>query len=114
MSFLCWGLQSWTQDSRWGVSRERSKGAESPPSPTAHAALDAAQDTGGFLGCQRALPAHVELLSHQHPQELLLRAALEPPSAQPVLVLAIALTHGQDLALGLVEPHAVHAGPPLQ
>jgi len=35
-SVLCSGLQSWTQDS-WGVS-------ESPPSPCAHAAGDAARD----------------------------------------------------------------------
>jgi len=31
-----------------------------------------------------------------------------------VLVFGIAPTHTQDLALGLVELHAVHAGPPLQ
>ncbi|GAB0178969.1 cAMP-dependent protein kinase inhibitor alpha [Grus japonensis] len=32
----------------------------------------------------------------------------------PIVVLGIALTHVQDLALGLVELHAVHTGPPLQ
>ena len=54
-----------------------------------------------------------ELLINQHPQALLLRAALDPfvPS---LYLLGIALTHGQDLALGLVEPHEVHTGPPLQ
>ena len=50
----------------------------------------------------------------KYPQVVLLRAALDQLSAQPVLVFGIALTHVQDLALGLVELHAVHAGPPLQ
>jgi len=66
----------------------------------------------GFLGCKRTLLAHVELLIYQYPQ-VLLRAALEPLSAQPVLVFRIAPTHMQDL-FGLVELHGVHAGPPLQ
>jgi len=26
MSFLCWGLQSWTQDSRWGLTRVEQRG----------------------------------------------------------------------------------------
>ena len=88
----------------------RAKGQNPLPCPAGHAAVDATQGTGGFLGCQRTLPAHVELLIHQYPQVLLLRAALEPLSAQPVLVFGITLTHVQDLALGLVELHAVHAG----
>jgi len=79
-----------------GVSPEQSRGAEPPPSPCAHAAGDAAQGT---------LMGHVELLVSQHPQVLLLRAALDPLSAQPVVVLGIAPTRVQDLALGLVELH---------
>jgi len=78
------------------------KGQNPLPCPAVHAALDAAQDTGGFLGCRRASLARVELLVHQHPQVLLLRAALEPLSVQPVLVFGIALTHVQAPALGLV------------
>jgi len=35
-----------------GVSAERGRGAESPPSLCAHAAGDAAQGTVGFLGCE--------------------------------------------------------------
>ena len=81
--------------------------------PAGHAALDAAQDMVGFLGCQRTSPAGVELLIHHHPQVLLLRAALEPLSAQAVLVFWFALTHVQELALGLVESREVHTGPPL-
>ncbi|PKU47710.1 hypothetical protein llap_1990 [Limosa lapponica baueri] len=57
--------------------------------------------------------AHVELLVQQHSQVLLLRAALNPSSAQPVFVPGIAMTRVQDLALGLVELHEVRTGPPL-
>ncbi|KAK4825708.1 hypothetical protein QYF61_002067 [Mycteria americana] len=84
------------------------------PRPAGHTSFDAAQDTVGFLGCKRQLPAHGELLINQHPRVLLLRAALSPFSIQPVFVLGIALTHVQDLALGLVELHEVCTGPPLK
>ena len=47
------------------------------------------------------------------PQVLLLRAALNRFSSQPVFVLGIAPTHVQDLALGLVELHEVLTGPVL-
>jgi len=97
--------------------RSHQSGAEGQnhlPCPAGHASLDAAQDTVGFLGCKYTLPAHVELLIHQYPQVLLLRAALEPLSSQPLFVFEVAPTHVQDLALGLVELHVVHAGPPLQ
>jgi len=60
------------QDSRWGLTR--AKGQNPLPRPAGHAALDAAQDTVGFPGCQGTLPAHGELLIHQYPQVLLLRA----------------------------------------
>ncbi|KAK4819146.1 hypothetical protein QYF61_025826 [Mycteria americana] len=73
-----------------------------------------AQDTVVFLGYKCTLTAHVELLINQYPQVLLLRAALNPFSAQPVFVLGIAPTHVQDLALGLVELHEVRTGPPLK
>jgi len=46
--------------------------------PAGHAALDAAQDTVGLLGCERTLMAHVQLFIHQYPQVLLDRAALNP------------------------------------
>jgi len=64
------------------------KGQNPLPRPAGHASRDAAQDMVGFLGCKRALPARVELLIHQYPQVLLLRAAL---SAQPALAFAIAI-----------------------
>jgi len=50
----------------------------------------------------------------QNPQVLLGRAALNHIIPQPVLILRVAPTQVQDLALGLVEPHEVHTGPPLQ
>jgi len=61
----------------------------------------AAGDTPGFLRCERTLPGHVELLANL--QVLLLRAALNPFSTQPVFVLGIAPTHVQDLH---IERHA--------
>ncbi|PKU45342.1 hypothetical protein llap_4361 [Limosa lapponica baueri] len=42
------------------------------------------------------------------------RAALNPSSAQTVLVLGIAVTHVQHLILGLVELQEVCMGPPLK
>jgi len=102
MSCLCWRLQRWTQDSRSGSHESGVKGQNPLPRPAGHTSPDAAQDTVGFQGCKHTLPAHVELLVHQYPQ-VLLRAALKSLSAQPVLVFGIALTHVQDLALGLIE-----------
>ncbi|KAK4831476.1 hypothetical protein QYF61_017724 [Mycteria americana] len=82
--------------------------------PAGHASFYAAQDTVGLLGCERTLSAHIELLINQQPQVLLLRAAFSPFFSQPVFVLGIALTHVQDLALGLVELHEGHMGPRLK
>ncbi|PKU42047.1 hypothetical protein llap_7647 [Limosa lapponica baueri] len=81
-------------------------GAESPPLTYCHASFDAAQDIVVFLCCKCTLLA----LINQHLQVLLLRAPLNPFSAQPVFVLEIAPTHMQDLALGLAELHEVHMG----
>jgi len=97
-----------------GSHKSGLKGQNHLPRPAGYASLDAAQVTVGFLGCKCTLLAHVELLIHQYPQVFLLRAALEPLSAQPVLVFGIAPTHMKELAPGLVELHAVHTGPPLQ
>jgi len=51
---------------------------------------------------------------HQYPQVLLGRAALHPFIPQPVLIVGVAPTQMQDLALGLVEPQQVHTGPLLK
>jgi len=60
------------------------------------------------------LVSHVHLFIQQYPQVLLSRAALHPLIVQPVLIVEVAPTHMQDLALGLVEPHEVHTGPFLE
>jgi len=97
-----------------GVSPERSKGQNHLPRPAGHASFDAAEDMVGLLGCERTLPGHTELLINQHPQVLLLRAALSLFFAQPVFVLGIAPTQLQDLVLGLVILREVCMGPPLK
>jgi len=84
------------------------------PRPAGHAFLGAAQDTVGLLGCERTLVAHGHLFSHWYPQVLLGRAALNLFILQPLLIPGAALTQMQNLALGLLEPHEVHAGPLLQ
>lgn len=70
------------------------------PCPAGHSPFDAAWDKVGFVGC--TLLHHVELLVNQQLQ-VILRTALKLFSAQPVVLLGIALTHGQDLELGIVE-----------
>ena len=80
-----------------GSQESRVEGENPLPRPAGHASFDAAQDTVGFLGCKRTLPGHVELLVNQHPQGLLLRAALNSFSTQPVFVFGIASTRVQDL-----------------
>ncbi|KAK4818827.1 hypothetical protein QYF61_019864 [Mycteria americana] len=97
-----------------GSHESGAEGENHLPRPADHASFDAAQDTVGFLGCERTLLGLVELLINQHPQVLLLRAALNPFSTQTVFVLGIAPTRVQDLALGLVECHEVRMGPPLK
>jgi len=79
-----------------GSHQSRAEGQNPLPQPAGHAALDAAQDTVGLLGCERALLAHVQLFIHQHPQVLLGRAALNPFIPQPVLMPGVAPV--QDLA----------------
>ncbi|KAK4826814.1 hypothetical protein QYF61_011622, partial [Mycteria americana] len=107
----------WTRSNRAGRSApggSQDMGVEGQnplPRPAGHAALDAAQDTDGFLGCECTLSAHVQLFMHQYPQVLLLRAALHPFIPQSVWILGIAPTQAQDLALGLLELHEVHLGP---
>ena len=97
-----------------GSHQRRVEGQNHLPQPAGHASLDAAQDTVGLLGCESILPGHVELLNHQYPQVLLLRAALNPFSAQSAFVVGIAPTHVQDLALGLVKLHEVCTDPTLK
>jgi len=96
-----------------GSHQSRAEGQNPLRQPAGHTSFDAAQDTVGPLGYERTLLGHVQVFIRQYP-EVLLRAALNLFSAQPVLVLVYALTHVQDPALGFVELHEVHTGPPLQ
>ena len=75
-----------------GSHQSGAEGQNPLPCPAAHAARDAAQGTVGLLACERTLPGHADLLVNQQPQVLLLRAALNLSSTQPVSVLAIAPT----------------------
>ena len=56
--------------------QRRAEGQDHLPCPAGCTALDAAQDTVGFLGCEVTLLAHVQLHIHQHPQVFYSRAAL--------------------------------------
>jgi len=97
-----------------GSPQSRTEGQSHLPRPAGHTAFDAAREAVGLLGCERALVAHVQLFTHQCPQVLLSRAALKPFIPHPVLILGVALTHVQGLALGLVGPHEVHMHPLLE
>ncbi|KAK4825361.1 hypothetical protein QYF61_026880 [Mycteria americana] len=91
-----------------GSHQSRVEGQNHLPRPAGHAAFDAAQDRVGLLGCEHTLLGHVQLFIYQYSQILLCRAALNHIIPQPVLILGIAPTQVQDLALGFVEPHEVH------
>ena len=95
-----------------GSHESRIEGQNHLPQPARHSSLDATQDTVGILGCKRTLPAHVE--SSINPKILLLRAALRPFSAKPVVVLGTVQTQVQDLSLHLVDLHEVSMSQPLK
>ena len=62
----------------------------------------------GFLGYEGTFLAHVQIAIHQYPQVLFSRAVLNPYIPQLVLIVGVAMTPVQDLALGFVELHEVH------
>jgi len=99
------------QESRRGLTKAKQE--NHLPQPAGHASFDTVQGIVGHLGCERTLLHHVELIFNQQSQ-VLLRAGLNPCFAKPLFVPGIAPTHVQDLALGLVELHDVHMGPPLK
>ena len=72
-----------------GCQESGVEGQDPLPQPAGHASFDAAQDTVGFLGCERTSPAHVQLFIHRYPPILLRRAALNPSIPQPVLTLGL-------------------------
>lgn len=95
------------QDSRWSLKRPEKKRRITSVHLLVTFLL--MQETAGFLGCRCTLPPHIELLIYQHSHMwLILRAALNTFSAQPVFVLGIVLIQRQDLAYGLAVLHEVH------
>ena len=85
--------------------QHRAEGQDHLPHSAGHTALDAAQDTVGFLGCEDTILAHIQLPIHQYPQVSFSRAALDP--FIPQLVLAIGVASTQVLAFGFADPHEV-------
>ncbi|KAK4827484.1 hypothetical protein QYF61_018784 [Mycteria americana] len=76
MSFLCWGPQRLNAVLQAGSHESGVEEENHLPRPAGHCSFDAAQDMVGFLGCKCTLPRHDEPLIDQHPQALLLTAAL--------------------------------------
>ena len=113
MSFLCWAPELNTV-LQVGSHQSGVEGQNHFPRPAGHASFDAARVMAGFLGCEHILSAHVQFFIHQYPQVLLCRAALNPFITQPVLMLGVALTMVQDLALSLVELREIYTGPLLE
>jgi len=58
--------------------QHRVEGEDHLPQPADHASFDAAQNTVGFLGCKDTLLAHIQLSTHQYPQDLFGRTMLHP------------------------------------
>ncbi|KAK4821431.1 hypothetical protein QYF61_020014 [Mycteria americana] len=92
----------------------RVQGHDHFPSPAGHAISDTSQDAIGFLGHLGTLLAHIQVAVNQHSQVLLCQAAFQPLFPKPVALHGVAVAQGQDLALGLVEPHTIGPGPSIQ
>ncbi|KAK4823957.1 hypothetical protein QYF61_008343 [Mycteria americana] len=92
----------------------RVQGHNHSPSPAGHAIFDTSQDAIGFLGHLGTLLAHIQVAVNQHPQVLLCQAAFQPLFPKPVALHGVAVAQVQDLAFGLVEPHTIDLGPPIQ
>ncbi|PKU46678.1 hypothetical protein llap_2995 [Limosa lapponica baueri] len=84
------------------------------PTPAGHAIPDTSQDAIGLLGHLGTLLAHVKLSVHQYPQILFCWATIQPLFPKPVALPGVVVTQMQDLALGLIEPHAIGLGSLIQ
>ncbi|KAK4814535.1 hypothetical protein QYF61_022254 [Mycteria americana] len=84
------------------------------PSPAGHTIFDTSQDAVGFLGHLGTLLAHIQAAVDQQPQVLFRRAAFQPLFPKPVVLHGVIVTQVQDLALGLVKPHAIGLDPSIQ
>lgn len=56
MSFLCWRLQSWTQNSRWSLTRTECRRRETQPSTTQPHCFWCSPVCSGLSGLQEHLP----------------------------------------------------------
>jgi len=65
----------------------------------------------GFPACEGTLLAQVQLANHQCPQVFFVGAVLYPLISQLVLMVRVAMTQVQGIALVFVEPHEVLLGP---
>lgn len=83
--------------------QHRAEGQEHLPHPLGHTSFEAAQDSVGFLGCEVTLLAHVQLTMHQYPQALIGRAVLHPYISQLAMIVGVARTQVQHLALLIVR-----------
>jgi len=81
------------------------------PTPADHAVPDTSQDAIGLLCHLGTLLAHVQPAVDQHPQVLFCWAVLQPLLPKLVALHGVVVTQVQDLALSLVESHAVALGP---
>ena len=68
-----------------GPQEAEQRGTITSPS-AGHPSSDGTQDTAGFLGCTRTLPAHILFFIHQNPQVFLCSAALNLFIPQSVLM----------------------------
>jgi len=84
------------------------------PRPAGHTIFIAALGTVGLLVCKHTMLVHVQFFNHQYLQVILCRVTFNPFILWSVLILGIAPTQVQGLALGLIEPHVVLMGPFLE
>ncbi|NXB92630.1 TNPO1 protein, partial [Vidua chalybeata] len=92
---------------RWGSHKSGVEENSSPLTCCPHC-FGCSPGHSWLLGCEYRLLAHVELLVNYCSQVLLGRAALNAFSAQPVLVLGVALTRCRTLHLALLIPVLVN------
>ncbi|KAK4812332.1 hypothetical protein QYF61_017109 [Mycteria americana] len=104
------GLQSWTQYSRWGLTRAEQRGRITSLDLLATLLFMQPRIWLAFW----AASAHCQLTSSfsstSTPKSFSAGLLSIPSSLKPVLILGITLTQLQDPALGLVEPQEVHMG----
>ena len=103
--FLFWGSPRPGHSTADGPSQGQSRCRQSPPSPSCHPSVDAAQDTVGRLGYKHTLLAHMKFVIYQDPQVLLGRMALNVFFSPSVLISGIASAQVQCLVLSLVKSH---------